>query len=407
MAAASTLIQFMVASWFNVRRPVHLRADPLVWILSPARTPFLHKLGVVTMLLADGICVLDINVAVCLNATGAALKSPYGFVAPVAVQIITTYTSAAVAQLFFMNLYYALTLNVTISAILTLLVAVHVGFSWASAFILLAQPGSLDNFSFTATTIGAISCAVTDIIIAACLVTKFWLMMRRTVPGRAARSLVRRITILVVASGAVCATTTLTMMILLLKNSFVFNFLFVLQGRIYALSILGNLNLGVPGRTPDNTSPTRPFGSTLSHSLAFNPPLEADTIALPPRSRHHHSSRSKSFGGGGSRRHPSSPSSPIPFIDDDQDDSESPVNLQLEELTFAPQANKSNPNTFDLSHLHQAIPHPLPPSSSLRCNSASIVTFLDNDVRNFTSDTYSFELSLHAGGVPPNDSLDA
>ncbi|KAK7045154.1 hypothetical protein R3P38DRAFT_3259165 [Favolaschia claudopus] len=273
--------QFLAASWLNVALYTAELMLCYKYFRRPSR-PFVHRLGVATLALADGICTVDINVAAVFNITGTVSNSPYAFAVPIALQIMTTYISSAVAQLFFANLFYILTSNLIISCSMVLLIIVHVAFSWTSAFILLAEPrsNSTANFAYTATAIGAVSCAATDILISACLALQFWQLMPETVPGRTTRSLVRRVTILVVASGAVCATVTLTMMILYLNDSFAFNFLFALQGRIYALSILGNFLVGVPGRSPRGTSQSHPFGSSLSQSVVFHVP---DTAAHSPR----------------------------------------------------------------------------------------------------------------------------
>jgi hypothetical protein len=98
-------------------------------------------------------------------------------------------------------------------------------------------------------------------------------------------SLVTRILILSVGSGAICAANTLLMLILLLKGSAgafpvaseliglqfppVFNFLSTIQGRVYALSILANFLLGIPGQRAGQI-PTLSFGlQTGVSSVAF------------------------------------------------------------------------------------------------------------------------------------------
>ncbi|KAF8193956.1 hypothetical protein K438DRAFT_828073 [Mycena galopus ATCC 62051] len=123
-----------------------------------------------------------------------------------------------VAQLFFCHLFYTLTKFKIITGVLLLLIAVHVAFSWTSAILLLVNPTTqtTGEISFTTTTIGAVSCAATDLIFAISLASKFWVMMKDTIPGQSTRSLMFRILLLTFASGAVC---TLLMMILLLKSS--------------------------------------------------------------------------------------------------------------------------------------------------------------------------------------------
>ncbi|KAJ7305651.1 hypothetical protein DFH08DRAFT_976206 [Mycena albidolilacea] len=255
MALAVPIVPFIVASWLNVAMYAFELVLCSLYFRRRSR-PLVHKIGVWALILADGACVIALSFNVCNNVTGA-FRNPHYFVAPIAAQIMTTYVSAVIAQLFFCNIFYTLTGNVIVSGVMLLLITVHLGFSWASAILLIQNPTATLGMSFTTTTAGAVSCAATDVIIAGCLATKFGMLMREIVPGRTARSLVQRILILAVASGAVCATTTLTMMILLLKNNLNFTILFVLQGRVYALTILGNFLLRIPAGIHDETTPSQ------------------------------------------------------------------------------------------------------------------------------------------------------
>ncbi|KAJ7892525.1 hypothetical protein B0H14DRAFT_2686719 [Mycena olivaceomarginata] len=269
MSVAVPIVPYLVSSWLNVS--MYAFELVLCGVYFTRRPhPRINKAGVWALIFADGLCVLSININVCQSIMRGA--NQLLFVAPIAVQIMTTYISAAIAQLFFCNLFYALTRHVWVSGALQLLIFVHLGFSWASAILLLLNPTTIFGISFTVTAVGAISCAATDLIIAICLATKFTILMRGTIPGHATRTLVRRILILTVASGAVCATITLLMMIFLLRNNPAFNFLFVLQGRVYALSILGNFLLGIPGNPHEETTPSQRFGSTFNDSVVFRIP---------------------------------------------------------------------------------------------------------------------------------------
>ncbi|KAF8206772.1 hypothetical protein K438DRAFT_1963084 [Mycena galopus ATCC 62051] len=277
----------LVSSWLNVA----MYAFELVlcghYFTRPSRPlKLIHKLGVGGLIVADGLCVITINCTVVLTITGETTRNAYAFVAPLSTQIILTYVSAAIAQLFFCDVYYTLTKNRLISAVLLLLIVVHVSFSWASAIMILQVPIEATSTSYAITAVGAISCAATDIIVAVCLAANFWRLMQHAIPGRKARSIVQRVLILSVASGAICGSATMVSMILLLDSNPAFNFIFALQGRIYALSILGNFLLGVPGATRDTS--TQPFDSTLSHSVVFRVPDSMNS-----------SSRISSHGAGG------------------------------------------------------------------------------------------------------------
>ncbi|KAK7045148.1 hypothetical protein R3P38DRAFT_2609548 [Favolaschia claudopus] len=265
------IVPFLAASWLNVI--MYSVEIMLCWryFNRPSR-PLIHKIGVSAMLLADTICTLAINVSLCLTVNGAVTRNIHAFTIPVAIQIVTTYSTAVITQLFFTNLFRALVKSLIICGILVILIAVHFGFSFSAAILLVKTIANRQDISFRYTAVGAINCAGTDVIIALCLVTKFWLLMRNTIPGQSARSVVRRIIVLVVASGGVCATTTLTMMILVLKGNPAFNVLFVLQGRVYALSILGNFLVGTPGSSLEATGQTHGYRSSVSHSIVFRIP---------------------------------------------------------------------------------------------------------------------------------------
>ncbi|KAJ6489861.1 hypothetical protein C8R45DRAFT_1138672 [Mycena sanguinolenta] len=273
MAVTNPIIPLLISSWIDVRVVMYVCELGLasVYFTRPSRH-WLHKLGVCSLVIADTVCVFTTNISVCFMVTGAADRNIYFFVTPIAIQIFTTYISAMVTQLFFGNLFYSLTENWLVSGVLVLLIVVHVGFSWASAVLILTNPLATTGISLTATAVGAISCAATDLIISLCLASKFWKIMQHTIPGHTTRSLVVRILTLTVGSGAICASVTLTMMILLLKNKSAFSILFVLQGRVYSLSILGSFIVGFPARLREETTPSQRFGSTISHSVHFHHP---------------------------------------------------------------------------------------------------------------------------------------
>ncbi|KAJ7860119.1 hypothetical protein B0H14DRAFT_3446307 [Mycena olivaceomarginata] len=291
MALGVPIVPFIVASWLNVAMYAFELVLCSLYFRRRSR-PWVHKIGVLALILADGACVIAVSFNVCNNVTGA-FRNPHYFVAPIAAQIMTTYVSAVIAQLFFCNIFYMLTRNVVVSGIMLLLITVHLGFSWASAILLIQNPTATSGISLATTTSGAVSCAATDVIIAGCLATKFGMLMREIVPGWTARSLVRRILILAVTlrGNFVSLSPVRSCFGHRHRLSPDFTILFVLQGRVYALSILGNFLLGIPGGIHDKTTPSQRFGSTLSHSVVFSVP---DPMA-PRRSR------AKSSDVGGSR----------------------------------------------------------------------------------------------------------
>ncbi|KAF7345416.1 hypothetical protein MVEN_01559600 [Mycena venus] len=257
------------SSWLNVALYTLELVLCAHYFARPSR-PLVNKIGIGIMLLADTVC----TVVLCFKL-GLAIspnQEHFRFIVALAIQIIATYVSAVIAQLNFCHLFYVLTGNKLVSGALLILISIHLGFSWASGILLLRFPrlGPSSGIAFTVNTVGAVTCAATDLVIAVCLAWKFYKMMQATIPGHGTRSLVRRVLILSVGSGAICAINTLSMLILLLKGSAIFNFLGTIQGRVYALSLLANFLLSIPQRPRSAQTPSQSFGfpGTLS-SVVF------------------------------------------------------------------------------------------------------------------------------------------
>ncbi|KAJ7835127.1 hypothetical protein B0H14DRAFT_2797202 [Mycena olivaceomarginata] len=155
------------------------------------------------------------------------------------------------------------------------MIFVHLGLSWASGLLFLRRKRGMDGIVSSTTTAGAALCAATDVIIAVSLAWKFWKMMCQSSPERETRSLLRRILILAICSGAICATNTVLMAVFLLNGSLAFFFFFTWQGRVYALTILGNFLVGIPQLHRSETPATHGNFSTV----VFHVPDDA----LPPK----------------------------------------------------------------------------------------------------------------------------
>ncbi|KAF7337387.1 hypothetical protein MSAN_02264800 [Mycena sanguinolenta] len=277
----ATVLIVVIASWLNIGLYCFELVLCARYFARPAR-PLVHKIGVGILVFFDTVCTLAVCSDVGIIVAPPTTTNIRLLLIPLATQIITTYISSIISQLFLCNLYFILTGYKIVAGIIVILIFVHLAFSWASAIILLKTFGGL-----TTTTVGAISCAATDLIIAVCLAWKFWQMMAGTRQHRSTRSLLRRILILTVSSGAICAGNTLLMMILLLKDSEgagrsacvdirpqrvylfilpVFNFFFSCQGRVYALTLLGNFLVGIPARVQQETSPSLSLGTSILHT---------------------------------------------------------------------------------------------------------------------------------------------
>ncbi|KAJ7493558.1 hypothetical protein FB451DRAFT_1214801 [Mycena latifolia] len=207
--------------------------------------PLLYKFGVGALVFFDTICTLTI----CVNVSFVLLPVPLGSnlaasLAPTSVVIIMTYCTAAIEQVILCHLFFSLTRKTLISACLAILILVHMGFAFASGGLILVLNSEL-NASLTTATVAAITCAATDICLAVCLGCKIWKMLSPKEVITPTRSFVRKFLLLIISSGLIVASNTLTMMGLLLKHSSAFDFFFSCQGRVYSLTLLANFLVGI------------------------------------------------------------------------------------------------------------------------------------------------------------------
>ncbi|KAJ7835488.1 hypothetical protein B0H13DRAFT_2424100 [Mycena leptocephala] len=173
---------------------------------------------------------------------------------PTSFNILMTYFTAVIVQFFLCHLYFIITRKRVISLCLALLALVHLGFSFAAAVMIQTAPLSL-HLTWTITAVGAITCGVNDLLIAGCLGYELFKMR----PSNSSKSsLLRRIFILSITSGAIVASTTLLMMILFLKGSIgkLTRLILSCQGRIYALTLLFNFLSGFSSSSSSVTSPS-------------------------------------------------------------------------------------------------------------------------------------------------------
>ncbi|KAJ7802377.1 hypothetical protein B0H14DRAFT_2614364 [Mycena olivaceomarginata] len=255
----------VVASWLNIA----LYAVEIVlcgrYFGRHSTRPRTHKAGVAALVFFDTVCTLAISFNVCIAVVKPTTLSLRLFVLPLSMQIITTYISAAIAELFLCNLFYVLTGSVVVTGVILILILLHLFFH--SHHVVIVSSSEFHEANTCVPRVGAISCAATDVIIALCLTYRFWTMMSRTLPQYRTRSLLRRIMVLTISSGAICAGNTFLMMILLLKGSPIFTFFFTCQGRVYALTLLGNFLVGVPAQRATETTPSQRLGGTHSNNV--------------------------------------------------------------------------------------------------------------------------------------------
>ncbi|KAJ7704984.1 hypothetical protein B0H17DRAFT_1302009, partial [Mycena rosella] len=240
---------FLAASWINV----FLYTIELVLCRNYFRRsrPLSNKIGVGVMVLADTLC----TAATCIDVQLSLVVLPDNpfssqLLKPLAAVIYTTYITAVIEQFFMIRMFFLLTGN-----------------GFVTGFLTLAALNHLANWPLVS--IGAISCAVTDVLIAACLCFKFWQLLNNTSPETATRSLVQRIIILTVSSGATVASNTLIMVILLVKFNPAFQLFFTCQGRVYAVSLLGSFLVGTPFNPTSVAIDTNP-GARVGTALVFH-----------------------------------------------------------------------------------------------------------------------------------------
>ncbi|KAF8215052.1 hypothetical protein K438DRAFT_2008534 [Mycena galopus ATCC 62051] len=247
--------------------------------------PLQHKIGVGAIIFFDTLCTISINVDVFATFLVFIQKeSPVALLAPSALTILFTYSTAVIEQFFLCHLYFIITRKRIVSLGLAFLGLVHVGLSFSAAIMLLTSP---TNHSLSAITgAGAIACGITDLLIAGCLAYELF-KIRRSQSSKS--GVLRRVFILSVSSGVVVASTTILMMILFLKGDIAFEFFFSCQGRVYALTLLLNFlsgtSSGNAGGSQDNSAffsiNSKPRPPASIYSNASQESLNKELPALP------------------------------------------------------------------------------------------------------------------------------
>ncbi|KAJ7110972.1 hypothetical protein C8R44DRAFT_799763 [Mycena epipterygia] len=220
--------------------------------------PLLHKIGVGAMVLFDTLCTMAINANVfitfqiffrktCLSSLNIGSTAT----------LFMTYSTAAIEQCFLIHLYFILTCKPPTRLSPFYLHEFQLGFTFAAGIMLqtFSSPFT-DRLTFIVTAAGAILCVLMDVLIAGFLGYELF-KIKPKISASSPQSLIRRIYILSVTSGALVASTTLLNIILFLKGHIAFEFFFSCQGRIYALTLLVNF-LSRPSSSPATASSDKP-----------------------------------------------------------------------------------------------------------------------------------------------------
>ncbi|KAJ6506986.1 hypothetical protein C8R45DRAFT_971188 [Mycena sanguinolenta] len=267
VGTTGSIVSLVSSTWLNTG----LYAIELVlaahYLRRASSRPLFNKLCVLGLLFFDTIATAGSFVNVVIALGGIVTFDLRAILAPTAVGILATFSTGAIAQTFLCYMFYSLTRHGLISSIILLMILAHLSLTWASGILVLT---TLDfgRAAFTTTKAGAILCAATDIIIAGLLSWNFWRMMGQIQPERSTHSLLRNLILVFISSGTIVAVNTILMLILLVKHSLAFFFLFNSQGRIYSLTILGNF-LILPTRMRAEkrvATPNLPFDTAVLQS---------------------------------------------------------------------------------------------------------------------------------------------
>ncbi|KAJ7075774.1 hypothetical protein B0H15DRAFT_1007164 [Mycena belliarum] len=228
----------LAGSWVNAMLYMLELVLCLRYFQRSARRPLVHKIGIGAILLFDTVCTMGICANVFITFEIFMRKIPFSAISSVTtLTVLLTSCTATVEQFFLCHLYFVLTKNRIFSLLIATLIVVHFGFSLAASILISTVKPSQSAIIFTTTAIGSTLCAVMDILIAICLGRQFFKV--RNGPGPESRSM-RKIFFLCLSSGAIVASNTLIMMILLLTgNVSKSSSLTESEGRIYALTLLG------------------------------------------------------------------------------------------------------------------------------------------------------------------------
>ncbi|KAJ6453056.1 hypothetical protein C8R45DRAFT_1223225 [Mycena sanguinolenta] len=277
MAVNDANAVILIASWINMSLYTLEIILAIKYFQRPKR-PLWHKIGVASFVIADAVCTVGIGWEVYLNlfvlpcVDVRAVEFLHSLYWAISLTILSTYTTASLEQAFLCALFYSMTKRRFLTGLLVFSIFFHLGFSWTSAALVLKHrnPGGK---AFIATQIGAISCAVTDRLIAVVLGYAFYQMGSRTIKGRSTH---RRETALVFT----------------LSTHF-FLLFFYSQGRAYALTLLAyaltllaNFMLGVPVRNVESdldassrtVSGRRTTDSGVVFHVGYGPRNNADLL---------------------------------------------------------------------------------------------------------------------------------
>ncbi|KAJ7250813.1 hypothetical protein C8J57DRAFT_1354996 [Mycena rebaudengoi] len=265
MATDAPLVDrfLLSASWLNVG--LYTLELTLSWqYFSRPGRPLTHRMGVGALVLFDTISTLVVCATSYLAVFHGRPAPGDMLLWPLAVNIFLAYSSSAVEQIFMCKIFYLLSAHKSYSSTL-LTICVQVGLSFTSAGALLAPGVGPANIKLSLSTnmLGSI-----------------YMMGSLNTDIRDTRGFLRRLFILFLSSGIIVAATTLTIMTLLLTGSPAFVLFSSCQGRIYSVTILANLLVGILFHQNTSQPTTTDPASLGSTTIVFSVGAYSDSGGL-------------------------------------------------------------------------------------------------------------------------------
>ncbi|KAJ7882161.1 hypothetical protein B0H13DRAFT_2048486 [Mycena leptocephala] len=210
--AASAVI--LVASWINTLFYM-LEVLLVIKYFRRPNHPLWHKVGVGIFILADTACTFGICAQVYLILL-----------------VFPCIDLGCLCELagFLCYLFYTVTKRRLITGFFVFTIFLHLGVSLAAAGVVIDER-SAEGRADILMKIGAISCAVTDVLLAASLAFTVYGMESRVGKPRTIQSLLRRLGVLSLTSGALAAFTTIAAVTAVMVGSVAYTLFFFVQGR--------------------------------------------------------------------------------------------------------------------------------------------------------------------------------
>ncbi|KAF7292073.1 hypothetical protein MIND_01233500 [Mycena indigotica] len=249
----------LAASWVNVGLYT-LEVVLVVGYFRKRPTRPFYRAAVSAMLLFDTVCTLDVCVHVCFRIMGLSEDAQ---LVPNAISVFMTYATATAEEIVMCYVFYTLTHNLFLLLVLGTLIVGHLSLALVSGSLMLVR----SSMALRVASASSVTCASTDLAIAGCLAFKVWKLMGSAHLLDSRFSLARRFFLLVISSGLLVATNTLLMTGLLLTRNPAFSFFYSCQGRVYALTLLGNFLVGIPFRASSPGSAAQELDLSRSMGL--------------------------------------------------------------------------------------------------------------------------------------------